>query len=286
MSYSGVDVTTTDGSGAIGAVGTNNASSGAPSASLVTTRNNSWVFGVGIDYDHATLRTPAAGQSLIGQYLTINGDTFWTQMQQAATPSSGTTVYINDTAPTGDRFNLSIAEVLPGLAQGTWSLTGNISPSSIGAGATVTLSGAAAASTVADASGNDPFANLANGNYAVTPSAAGVSFSPTVTAVKISGANSTGVNFTAAVAPPTYGLAGTISPANVGAGATVTISGPVSASTSVSASGYYSFGGLPAGTYTVTPTNATATFSPTSQSITITNTSLTTVNFAATATRT
>ena len=284
MSYSGVDLTTTDGSGAIGAVGSNNASSGAPSASLVTTRNNSWVFGVGVDFDSATLRTPAAGQSLVGQYLTVNGDTFWTQMQQAATPSSGTSVYINDTAPSGDRFNLSIVEVLPGLAQGTWGITGNISPSAIGSGATVTLSGATAASTAADSSGNYSFANLANGNYAVTPSAAGVSFSPTVAAVKVSGANSTGVNFTAAIAPPTYGLAGTISPANVGAGATVTISGPVSASTSVNASGYYSFGGLPAGTYTVTPTSSTATFSPASQGITITNASQTTVNFTATAT--
>lgn len=284
MSYSGVDGSKTDGSSAIGAVGSNNASSGAPSASIVTTRNNSWVFGVGVDFDSATMRTPAAGQSLVGQYLTINGDTFWTQMQQAATPSSGTTVYINDTAPTGDRFNLSVVEVLPGAAQGTWNIAGNISPSAIGAGATVTLSGASAASTVADSSGNYSFANLANGNYAITPSATGVSFSPTVTAVKVSGANTTGVNFTAAIAPPTYGLAGTISPANVGAGATVTISGPVSASTSVNASGYYSFGGLLAGTYTVTPTSSTATFSPTSQGVTITNASLTTVNFTATAT--
>ncbi len=284
MSYSGVDGSKSDGSSAIGAVGSNNASSGAPSSSLVTTRNNSWVFGVGVDFDSATLRTPAAGQSLVGQYLTISGDTFWTQMQQASTPSSGTTVYISDTAPTGDRFNLSIVEVLPGSAQGTWGITGNISPSSIGAGAAVTLSGASAASTVADSSGNYSFANLANGNYAVTPSAGGVSFSPTVAAVKVSGANSPGVNFTAAVAPTTYGLAGTITPANVGAGATVTISGPISASTSVDASGYYSFGGLPAGTYTVTPTSSTATFSPTGQGVTITNASQTTVNFTATAT--
>src|SRR6202790_382494 len=46
-SFKGVELTGTNGSCAIGAVGSGNASAGAPSASLVTTRNNSWVVGVG-----------------------------------------------------------------------------------------------------------------------------------------------------------------------------------------------------------------------------------------------
>ncbi len=37
--------------GLIGATGSGNAGSGAPTASLVTTRNNSWIFGVGNDWD-------------------------------------------------------------------------------------------------------------------------------------------------------------------------------------------------------------------------------------------
>jgi hypothetical protein len=45
MSFTGVATSGTSGSGAIGAIGSNSASSGAPTASLVTTRNNSWVFG-------------------------------------------------------------------------------------------------------------------------------------------------------------------------------------------------------------------------------------------------
>ena len=40
------------------------------------------------------------------------GDTYWMQMQNAATTLSGTAVTINDTAPTGDRYNLAIVEVL------------------------------------------------------------------------------------------------------------------------------------------------------------------------------
>ncbi len=112
MSFTGVDTSGTNGSGAIGATGTQNARTGAPSASLVTTRNNSWVFGVGNDYDNAIARTPAAGQSLVHQNLSSAGDTYWVQMQNSATPSSGTTIKINDTTPTGDRYNLSACEIL------------------------------------------------------------------------------------------------------------------------------------------------------------------------------
>jgi hypothetical protein len=79
----------------------------------VTTRNNSWVFGGGNDWDNAIARTPGAGQSLIHQFLAPTGDTYWVQMQDSATPLSGTTVTINDTAPTTDRYNLSICEVRP-----------------------------------------------------------------------------------------------------------------------------------------------------------------------------
>jgi hypothetical protein len=112
ISFTGVDPSGTNGSGAIGATGTGNARTGAPTASLVTTRNNSWIFGVGNDYDRAVARTPASGQSLVHQYLPTVGDTYWVQMQNSATPTSGTTVKINDTAPTGDRYNLSICEIL------------------------------------------------------------------------------------------------------------------------------------------------------------------------------
>jgi carboxypeptidase family protein len=112
MSFTGVD--TTPGANlpnAIGATGTGNSAKGAPTASLVTTRNNSWVLGVGNDYDNGIARTLGAGQTLVHQFLTPTGDTYWVQMQSATTPLSGTTVTINDTAPSTDRYNLSIVEV-------------------------------------------------------------------------------------------------------------------------------------------------------------------------------
>jgi hypothetical protein len=110
--FKNVDTSGTSGSGAVGAIGTGNASAGAPTASLVTTRNNSLVVGVGNDYDSAIARTVGTNQSLIHQHLAAVGDTYWVQMQNAPTPWSGTTVLINDTAPSADRFNLSLCEVL------------------------------------------------------------------------------------------------------------------------------------------------------------------------------
>jgi hypothetical protein len=113
MSFKGVDTSGTNGSGAVGAIGTGNAFEGLPSASLVTTRNNSWVFGVGNDFDNAISRTPVSGQSIVHQDLAPSNDTYWVQMQNGPTAWSGTNVTLSDTAPSTDRYNLSLCEVLP-----------------------------------------------------------------------------------------------------------------------------------------------------------------------------
>ncbi|MBI5611603.1 MAG: carboxypeptidase regulatory-like domain-containing protein, partial [Gammaproteobacteria bacterium] len=63
-------------------------------------------------------------------------------------------------------------------------------------GVTISLTGAATASTATDGSGNYSFAGLANGAYILTPSKTGYTFSPVNRAVTISGANVTGQNFT------------------------------------------------------------------------------------------
>ena len=80
MSFTGVNASGTNGSGATGATGSGNATSGGATASLVTTAANSWVIGVGNDFDNAISRTPAAGQSIVHQYLTPLGDTYWVQL--------------------------------------------------------------------------------------------------------------------------------------------------------------------------------------------------------------
>ena len=168
-------------------------------------------------------------------------------------------------------------------SQRTFGISGVINPTAGGSSASVALTGAASASATSDGSGNYSFSGLANGNYAVTPSHSGYSFNPTSQAVTISGANVTGVNFTATTVSPTYTLSGTISPASTGAGTVVTLSGAASSSTTADSSGNYSFAGLANGAYTVTPSGQVATFSPTSQTVDISNANMTGVNFTATA---
>jgi Domain of unknown function (DUF4082) len=115
VSLEGVDSSGVNGSGAIGATGSANAASGAPTATLTTTRNNSWVFGVGNDYDTAIARTVGANQTMVHQDLAPTGDTYWVQRTTSTTPLSGSVVSLNDTAPTGDRYNFAICEILPPL---------------------------------------------------------------------------------------------------------------------------------------------------------------------------
>lgn len=112
MSFKGVNTTGTSGSGAIGATASGSAASGAPTATLTTTRANSLIVGIGDDWDTATARTLGPNQTLVSQYLATVGDTFWVQRTTNTVPAAGTVVTINATAPTADRYNLTICEIL------------------------------------------------------------------------------------------------------------------------------------------------------------------------------
>jgi hypothetical protein len=282
LSFTGVDSSGTNGSGAIGATGSGNASSGAPTASLVTTRGGSLVLGVGNDWDSPTRRTVGSGQTLVHQYLPPVGDTYWVQMESSTTPASGTTVTINDTAPTTDRYNLTIVEVLASAGAGgsTFGISGAITPSANGSGASVALSqnGTTIATTTADGTGSYTFTGLANGTYAVTPSKSGFAMSPSSQTVTINGSNMTVPNFTAT--PLTWTISGTITPATSGSGATVALSGAASQTTTADASGNYSFTGLANGSYVVTPTKSGFFFIPSTLSVSVNNADSTGNNFS------
>ncbi|GAA2143081.1 hypothetical protein GCM10009825_33010 [Arthrobacter humicola] len=97
-----------------GAVAGANGPTGAPSASLTTTRTGSWVWGVGNDWSRAIARTVGSGQTKVDEFLASNGDTFWTQRQTVpGTATAPSSVRINDTAPTTDKWNMSLIEILP-----------------------------------------------------------------------------------------------------------------------------------------------------------------------------
>jgi hypothetical protein len=80
------------------------------------------------------------------------------------------------------------------------SISGTITPSGSGSGTTVALSGSSFnATTVADSTGAYSFAGLADGTYTLTPSKTSYGFTPASQMVTLSGADQTGVNFTAAL---------------------------------------------------------------------------------------
>ncbi len=147
VSLSGVDPSGTNGSGAIGATASGSANPGAPTATLSTTRANSWVFGVGNDWDKSTARTIGPNQTMIHEHRS-SAHAFWVQRTTSPTPSSGTSVTLNDTAPTADRFNMTIVEVLRAPTTDTTAPTAAISaPAS---GATVSGTGVTITATAAD----------------------------------------------------------------------------------------------------------------------------------------
>ncbi len=135
-------------------------------------------------------------------------------------------------------------------------------------GITVTLSGAAAASTSTDSNGHFLFNNVpGGGSYTITPSSAAFAFTPPSQAFPDLTASQNAV-FTGAAA---YSITGQISVSGAGplSGAAVTLSGTTSGAATTSATGYYSFTGLPmGGTYTVAPSPAGLTFNPASATFT------------------
>jgi len=97
----------------VGASVVGGGANGAPSVSLKTTEEGSVVFGVGDDYDSATARTLGPNQVMLSQYLdTTTGDTYWSQYTGQVTGAAGSTVTLNDTAPTSDQWNMAAVEIL------------------------------------------------------------------------------------------------------------------------------------------------------------------------------
>ncbi len=172
--FTGAD-TSTD-----GAVGGSSGPTGAPTASLTTTRTGSWVWGAGNDWSRAVARTVGAGQTKVDEFLAGAGGTFWTQRQTApGTATAPSTVRINDTAPTNDRWNLSLIEIRP--AQAAPVFTASTPPATATVGTAYSYTFAASgdpAPTFSVASGSLPAGlslNAGTGVLSGTPTSAGSS---------------------------------------------------------------------------------------------------------------
>jgi hypothetical protein len=107
-------------------------------------------------------------------------------------------------SPSSQTATVSVADVtginFTATAQqgGTFSISGTITPTAGGSGATVLLSGTVGATTTTNTAGDYTFSGLPNGTYTVLPVDPGFAYTPTTRIVTINGANDTGVNFTAA----------------------------------------------------------------------------------------
>ncbi len=268
---------------------------------------NSWAFSPGIALQSGVTYTLAFNQkvqsasypenlvvkagasaTVAGQTIAIYSATSLTNTTCAArtgtftVPSSGTYYLGFQCTSAADMYNLYVDDIslTGGSAPTTYSISGTVSGATA-SGVTMSLTGAATATTTTATEGTYTFSGLSNGTYTVTPSKSGYTFSPTSTSVTISGANQTGKNFTATAAA-TYSISGTVSGATA-SGVTMSLTGAATTTTTTATDGTYSFSGLSNGTYTVTPSKTGYTFSPTSTSVTISGANQTGKNFTSTA---
>src|SRR6185436_11858054 len=115
------------------------------------TRNNSWVFGVAADTNSGTARTLGTSQTMVHEFASTGlTDTYWVQRRTSTTPTSGTSVTINVTAPTAERYNLTIVEVLPLVSNvPTVTLTAPSDGATLSGNATISATATAAIGSIA-----------------------------------------------------------------------------------------------------------------------------------------
>ncbi len=237
-----------------------------------------------------------SGQQPANTHKRRNADGTWS----TATSSNGTTgapstiagydepIYVYEMGEAGDNTNFGDSYVanyaLLYISGGTppentYSISGQVTLSGSGLSGVVVATNDDDTATT-DGNGNYTISGLVDGNYTITPSKTGYTFSPTSTSVTISGANQTGKNFTA-TAVPTYSISGNINDGtNPISSVKVSVTGGINVYTD--ASGNYIVNGLLNGNYTLTPSKTGYTFNPTSRNVTISGANQTGQNFTGT----
>jgi hypothetical protein len=170
-------------------------------------------------WQQATFSSPidiAANTTYVISYFAPNGhyaydqDYSWPTLSSAPLHVSGASPGVFTYSPAsafptdtwhGSNYwvDLVFAPVTPSTPAGLYTISGSVR----GSAATLTLSGAATASTTTDAAGNYIFSGLANGSYVVTARQLGYVFTPSTASVTVNGAAITRVNFAATAVPAT-----------------------------------------------------------------------------------
>jgi len=194
------------------------------------------------------------------------GAVTWTAMRAAA----NATRYADAGLAPNTQYAYRVRATNPGGASGytgeasaatppAFAVRGRVAYGAAGvAGATVTA-GAASAVTAAD--GSYDLEGLAAGSYAVSARLAGYRFDPPSQQVSL-GPDRTGVDF---AATPVFRLSGRVTLGGQGTGGVTLSVGSLTATTA--ADGSYAVADVPAGTRTVTPSDARYAFAPPSRTL-------------------
>jgi len=148
-------------------------------------------------------------------------------------------------------------------------------------GVTMTLSGDASGTTTTGVFGEYKFPNLLSGNYTVSPSKAGYVFSPPSRALVVAGTDKPNIDFLVSSAEQRYSISGSIiTPGGAPvSGVNIEVVGVIN--TTTDGGGSYIVGGLQNGTYTVVPSKAGYSFTPSSLTPTINNSPASGIDFVA-----
>ena len=82
-----------------------------PSATITTTKANSWVFGVGVDWDLGRVLTPSANATMVSQLISSSNDTYWVERLTTPQVLAPVPVTIGVTGTTTDRWNFAVIEI-------------------------------------------------------------------------------------------------------------------------------------------------------------------------------
>jgi hypothetical protein len=224
--------------------------------------------------------TMSDGAIVIAQAITdANGSYILTEVSSGSyvlTPSKGAATF----TPASRNVTVSGTDFsVKNFTANVYDLTGKVLTKSGKPVANVSmkLNGAASGVAVTDATGKYAFRQLANGIYTVTPALIGYTFSAASKTITMNGADKTGKNFTAV----THAISGYVrNPSGAPmAGVTMTLGGDAAKVKVTDSAGFYRFGNLPDGNYTVTPAKPGKTFEPASRAVSIAGTNVPKQNF-------
>jgi subtilisin family serine protease len=168
--------------------------------------------------------------------------------------------------PTSTMLTITGSQTDTNFQETTYSVSGKITSDGLNGVSGVSISDGAGHTTLSTADGSYTLSDLLPGNYTITPSKAEYTFTPASAPITL-GPSASAVDFSANLL--TYTISGYITNDGVNGLGGVSISDGSGHNTPSAADGSYSLSGLPAGSYTITPSKAEYAFTPASAHITL-----------------